>query len=46
MTTTPKTLTTDECHRLLDALQIADGTPTQIRRGMRRTTRCLGMERE
>jgi len=41
--TTPKTLTTDECHRLLDALQITDGTPKQVRRGIRNHTLALVM---
>jgi len=35
MSKSPKTLTTDECHRLLNALQITDGTPNQVRRGIR-----------
>jgi site-specific recombinase XerD len=39
----PKTLTTDECHRLLDALQISDGTPKQVRRGIRNYTLALVM---
>jgi integrase/recombinase XerD len=40
---TPKTLTTDECHRLLNALQITDGTPKQVRRGIRNYTLALVM---
>jgi len=43
MSSTPKTLTTDECHRLLDALQIRDGTPKQVRRGIRNYTLALVM---
>jgi len=39
----PKTLTTDECHRLLDTLQITDGTPKQIRRGIRNYALALVM---
>lgn len=35
MSKAPKTLTADECHRLLDTLQITDGTPTQVRHGIR-----------
>ena len=38
-----KTLTTEECHRLLDALQITDGTPKQVRRGIRNYTLALVM---
>jgi len=43
MSAAPKTLTTDECHRLLDALQITDGTPKQVRRGIRNYTLALVM---
>ncbi len=43
MPATPKTLTTDECHRLLDILQITDGTPKQVRRGIRNHTLALVM---
>jgi len=43
MSNTPKTLTTDQCHRLLDILQIADGTPKQVRRGIRNHTLGLVM---
>ena len=39
----PKTLTTDECHRLLDILQNTDGTPKQVRRGIRNYTLALVM---
>ena len=35
MSGTPKTLTTVECHRLLDALLFKDGTLTQVHRGIR-----------
>jgi len=31
MSNTPKTLTTVQCHRLLDALRGTDETPNQIR---------------
>ncbi|GAI57797.1 unnamed protein product, partial [marine sediment metagenome] len=37
------TLTTDECHRLLNALRISLGTPKQIRRGFRNYTLALVM---
>jgi len=40
---TPKTLTTEQCHRLLDILQITDGTPKQVRRGIRNHTLALTM---
>ena len=43
MSKSPKTLTTDECHRLLDTLRITDGTPTQVRRGIRNYTIALVM---
>jgi len=43
MSNTPKTLTTDECHRLLDILQITDGTPKQVHRGIRNHTLALVM---
>ncbi|GAJ04610.1 unnamed protein product, partial [marine sediment metagenome] len=35
------TLTTDECHRLLDTLRNANGTPNQVRRGIRNHTLAL-----
>ncbi len=35
MSTTPKTLTVTECHQLLDALLIKDGTVKQFRKGIR-----------
>lgn len=35
MSKAPKTLTADECHRLLDILKISVGTPNQVRRGTR-----------
>ena len=35
MSNSPKTLTTEERHRLLDALQQADGTPNQVRKSAR-----------
>jgi len=38
-----KTLTTDECHRLLDALFFSSGTPNQCRRGIRNYTLALVM---
>jgi len=41
MSKTPKTLTTDECHRLLDTLHSANGTPNQVRRGIRNHTLAL-----
>jgi len=40
---TPKTLTRDECHRLLDILRSTDGTPAQARRGIRNYTLALVM---
>ncbi len=40
---TPKTLTTDECHRLLDILRNTDGTQKQVRRGIRNYTIALIM---
>jgi len=43
MSSTPKTLTTDECNRLLDILQITDGTQKQVRRGIRNHTLALVM---
>ncbi len=43
MSKSPKTLTTDECHRLLDTLRNADGTPNQVRRGIRNHTIALVM---
>lgn len=43
MSKTPKTLTTDECHRLLDILQFKDGTQKQVRRGIRNYTLALVM---
>ncbi|MBA7574846.1 Tyrosine recombinase XerC [subsurface metagenome] len=43
MSKSPKTLTTDECHRLLDTLRNADGTPKQVRRGIRNHTLALVM---
>jgi len=43
MSSTPKTLTSDECHRLLDILQITDGTQKQVRRGIRNHTLALVM---
>ena len=39
----PKTLTTDECNRLLDALRNSDGTSNQVRRGIRNYTFALVM---
>lgn len=39
----PKTLTTDECNRLLEALRNADGTSNQVRRGIRNYTFALVM---
>ncbi len=41
--TAPKTLTTDECNRLLEALRNADGTSNQVRRGIRNYTFALVM---
>jgi len=41
MSNTPKTLTTDECHRLLYALQITYGTPAQVRKGIR--NQCIAL---
>ncbi len=35
MSTAPKTLTVTECHQLLDALLIKDGTKKQFRKGIR-----------
>lgn len=35
MSSTPKTLTNEETHKLLDALRNADGTPAQVRKGIR-----------
>ena len=35
MSTSPKTLTVTECHQLLDALLIKDGTKKQFRKGIR-----------
>ena len=43
MSNTPKTLTADECHRLLDTLQNTNGTPNQVRRGIRNYTLTLVM---
>jgi site-specific recombinase XerD len=43
MSAAPKTLTTVECHRLLDTLRITDGTPKQVRRGIRNYTIALVM---
>lgn len=39
----PKTLTTDESNRLLETLQITDGTAKQVRRGIRNHTLALVM---
>lgn len=39
----PKTLTTDQCHRLLDILRNTDGTPKQVCRGIRNYTLALVM---
>ena len=41
--TTPKTLTVLECHQLLDALLVKDGTPKQFRKGVRNYTMALLM---
>ena len=41
MSNTPKTLTTEETNRLLDALQNVGGTPKQVRRGIR--NHCLAV---
>ena len=35
MSKTPKTLTIDACNLLLEALKVPDGTPIQVRRGIR-----------
>ena len=43
MSKAPKTLTVDECRSLLDTLLIKDGTPKQIRRGIRNYTLALLM---
>ncbi|MBA7612274.1 Tyrosine recombinase XerC [subsurface metagenome] len=43
MTSTPKTLNVTECHRLLDALLVKDGTEKQFRKGMRNYTMALLM---
>jgi len=43
MSATPKTLTTIESHRLLDALLFKDGTLTQVHRGIRNYTFALVM---
>ncbi len=43
MSKAPKTLTTDQCQRLLDVLQLKDGTPKQVRRGFRNYTIALVM---
>lgn len=43
MTTTPKTLTVTESHRLLDALLCKEGTKKQFRRGIRNYTMALLM---
>ncbi|GAI38275.1 unnamed protein product, partial [marine sediment metagenome] len=40
---TPKTLTTDECNRLLNELRNTDGTTAQARRGIRNYTFALVM---
>ncbi len=41
MSQTPKTLTVTECHQLLDALLIKDGTKKQFRKGIRNY--CMGL---
>jgi integrase/recombinase XerC len=43
MSAAPKTLTAEECHRLLDNLLFKDGTLTQVRRGIRNYTFALVM---
>lgn len=43
MSSTPKTLTTEQCKRLLDALRSTNGTPKQVRRGIRNHTLALVM---
>lgn len=43
MSATPKTLTSEQCHLLLDILQNTDGTPKQVRRGIRNHTLALVM---
>ena len=43
MSESPKTLTADESQRLLDTLRNADGTHTQVRRGIRNYTFALVM---
>lgn len=43
MSSTPKTLTTIECQHLLDILRHTDGTPKQVRRGIRNYTLALVM---
>ncbi len=43
MLNTPKTLNVTECHRLLDALMIKQGTKKQFRKGLRNYTMALLM---
>lgn len=43
MTTTPKTLTVEECHALLNALLVKEGTKKQFRKGIRNYTMALLM---
>jgi integrase/recombinase XerC len=43
MTPVPKTLTVTECHQLLDALIVKDGTQMQFRKGIRNYTMALLM---
>jgi integrase/recombinase XerC len=41
MSKTPATLTSDECRLLLDVFDITNGTPAQVRRGIR--NRCIAL---
>ena len=43
MSKVPKTLTAEQCQLLLDALRNTDGTPKQVRRGIRNYTLALVM---
>jgi len=43
MSKAPKTLTAEQCQLLLDELRITDGTPKQVRRGIRNYTLALVM---
>lgn len=43
MTSTPKTLNVTECHQLLDALLVKEGTAKQFRKGLRNYTMALLM---